>query len=233
MRSILGAQETEDTCREGGTPSLPEMGRTALPLPDASRHSTWTRCLATMNPVSPGDDIARAVTGRPSLERSKEQCRGSPWRIPQCRVGAGSITLAGWPVAGPRTLLWCCKLMSENALHPFTHHSRFVQLSGLLPKDFAAQEHELLCRATEFCLTFDQLQSAELSCMELSVRRLLMLEMKHRDKVAGSLLGGFNRGGQPHSSWHPGHSHDRARARGVALQVCEGDSRCERTSKTS
>ena len=41
----------------------------------------------------------------------------------------------------------------------------------------------LLCRATEFGLTFDQLQGAELSCFELLARRLQMLEMKHRDKV--------------------------------------------------
>ena len=53
---------------------------------------------------------------------------------------------AGWPVSGPRTFLWCCQFMSEHTLHPLAHHSRFVQLSGLLPTDPAAQEHELQCR---------------------------------------------------------------------------------------
>ena len=53
---------------------------------------------------------------------------------------------------------------------------RFVQLSGLLPTDPAAQERELLCRANEFGLTFDQLH--ERSCFELLARRLQMLEMK-------------------------------------------------------
>ena len=94
--------------------------------------------------------------------------------------------------------MWCCKFTSEHALHPLAHHSSFVQLSGLLP---AAQEHALLCRAIELGLTFDQLQGAELSCFELSARRLQMLEMKLRDKVASSLLGGDNRGGQSHLSW--------------------------------
>ena len=79
--------------------------------------------------------------------------------------------------------------MSEHSLHPLAHHSRFLQLSGLLPTDPAAQEDELLCRAIELVLTFDQLQGAELSCSELLARRLLMLEMKLRDKVAGSLFG--------------------------------------------
>ena len=91
------------------------------------------------------------------------------------------------------------KFMSEPALHPLAHHSRFVQLSGLLPTDPASQEHELLCRAIELGLTFDQLQGAELSCFELQgaelscfellARRLQMLEMKLRDKVPRSLLG--------------------------------------------
>ena len=49
-------------------------------------------------------------------------------------------------------------------MHYLAHQSRFVQLSGLLPTDPAAQEHELLCRAIELGLTFDQLQGAELSC---------------------------------------------------------------------
>ena len=96
---------------------------------------------------------------------------------------------AGWPVSGPRTLLWCCKFMSEHALHPLARHPRSVQLSGLLATDPAAQEHEWLCRAIELGLTFDQLQGAELSCLELLARRLQMLEMKHRDKVAGSFFG--------------------------------------------
>ena len=80
--------------------------------------------------------------------------------------------------------------MSEQAPHPLAHHSTLVQLSGLLPTDPAAQEHEFLCRAIEFGLTCDQLQGAELSCMELLVRPLQMLEMKHRDTAAGSLLVG-------------------------------------------
>ena len=77
-----------------------------------------------------------------------------------------------------RTFLWCCTSMSEHALHPLAHHSRFVQPSGLLPTDPAAQEHELLCRAIKIGFTFDQLQGAELSCFELLARMLQMLEMK-------------------------------------------------------
>ena len=96
----------------------------------------------------------------------------------------------GWPWLGPRSFLWFCKCVSEHAAHVLARRLRFVPLSGSLPTDPAAQEHELLCRAIELGLTFDQLQGAELSCFELSARRLQMLEMKLRDKVAGSLSGG-------------------------------------------
>ena len=73
--------------------------------------------------------------------------------------------------------------MSEHALHPLAHHSSVVYS----PR--TAQEHELLCRAIDLGLTFDQLQGAELSCFELLARRLQMREMNMRDKVAGSLFG--------------------------------------------
>ena len=58
---------------------------------------------------------------------------------------------------------------------------------------FECKNTELLCRAVEFGLTFDQLQGAELSCFELLALRLQVLEMKHRDKVPGSLLGDLSR----------------------------------------
>ena len=137
---------------------------------------------------------------------------------------------AGWPVSGPRTFLSCCKVMSEHALHPLAHHSRFVQLSGILSTDPAAQEHELLCRAIELGLTFDQLQGAELSCFELLARRLQMLEMKLRDKVGLSLFGSALSRDRP-DSWA---AHYRARTGGVCFRCAgEGDGSCQGASKAT
>ena len=144
MRAVLGAQQTEDTCREGESPGLPD------PLLDArvssvQRNSAGDRHWEFRNAVS---ELVQSL-----------------W--------------AGWPVSGPRMNTHCIVL---------AHHSRFVQLSGLLPWDLAAQEHELLCRAIELGFTFGQLRDAELSRFELLARRLQMLEMKLCDKVAGSLF---------------------------------------------
>ena len=81
------------------------------------------------------------------------------------------------------------QIMSEHAFHPLGNHSRIVQFSGLLPTDPAPQELELLWRALELGSTFGQLQGAELSCFELLARRVRLLEMKFRDKVAGIPFG--------------------------------------------
>ena len=140
---------------------------------------------------------------------------------------AGSISVGWMARVRPSNLLVVlqCKFMSEHTLHPLAHHPRFVQLRGLLPTYPAAQEHELLCRAIELGLTFDQLQVAELSCFELLARRLQMVEMKLRDKVAGIALREVNRGGQPHLPWNradPWAAHDLAGAGGVCFQ-CAGE----------
>ena len=50
---------------------------------------------------------------------------------------------AGWLVSGPRIFLWCCKYMSEHAVHILVHHSRFVQFSGLVPR--------ILCHKNNSC----------------------------------------------------------------------------------
>ena len=138
---------------------------------------------------------------------------------------------AGWPSrVRPSNLHVVLQIfLCEHALHPSAHHS--------LPTDPAAQEYELPCRAIELGLTFDQLQGAELSCFELLARRLQMLEMKLRDKVARSLFGGFNRGGQPHLPWNRADSwaaHDRASTGGVCFRCAgERNSRRKGTSQVT
>ena len=97
-----------------------------------------------------------------------------------------------WPVKGPRTFAWCAAFIAERSLHPLGHHGRFLQATGLPASDFGAQEHEMCMRVMEVALCFDQLQGAELSCMEVICRKAQLIEMRHRDKVLGH-------GSNPHS----------------------------------
>ena len=172
------AQETEDTCREGEGPGLAE----ALP-PPATAGSTPDGKVDEGDSLDLGDTVADPLLDARvlSVQRNSAGDRHREFRNAVSELVQSPW--AAWPASGPRTFLWCCKFMSEHALHPVAHHSIFVQLSGLLPAGSSAQEHGL-------GLTFDQLQGAGLSCFELLARRLQMLEMKVREKVAGSLFGG-------------------------------------------
>ena len=162
VRAVLGAQETEDTCREGESPGLLEALQ-----PPATADTAPDRKVDEGDSLDPGDTVADPLLDARvlSVQRNSAGDRHREFRNAVSELVQSPW--AGWPVSGPRTFLWCCKFMSEHALHPLAHHSRFVQLSGSLPTDPAAQEHELLCRAIELGLTFDQLQGAELSCFEL------------------------------------------------------------------
>ena len=117
VRAVLGAQETEDTCREGERPGLPE----ASP-PPATPDTPPGRKVDEGDSLDPGDTVTdplldarvSSVQRNSAGDRHREfatlsELVQSPW--------------AGWPVSGPRTFLWCWTFMSEHALHPLAHHS--------------------------------------------------------------------------------------------------------------
>ena len=184
VRAVLGAQEPEDMWREGEGPGPPG------PLPQQRRIDTPRgRKVDEGDSLDPRDNMADPLLDMWVLSVRRNSAGDRHREVRDAVSELVQISFAGWPVPGPRTFLWCCKFMSEHCLQFLAHHSRFVQLSGLLPTDPSAQEHELLCRAVELGLTFNQLQGAELSCFfELLARRLQMLKMNLRDKVAGSLF---------------------------------------------
>lgn len=92
-------------------------------------------------------------------------------------------TWDGWPVQGPRTLLWCAQHIAEFDHHPLAHHTRFRQIAGLQHFDAGVQVHEMAMRVLDFAVTFDQLQVAELACLEVVVRQAQLIELKYRNKV--------------------------------------------------
>ena len=92
----------------------------------------------------------------------------------------------GWPISGPRTLLWCCRFIAQHSLHPMAHHTRWLQMSGVQASDSGAQEHEQAMRVLEYAVCFDQLQASELACLEIVARRAQMVELRHREKILGS-----------------------------------------------
>jgi len=94
-----------------------------------------------------------------------------------------------WPVHGPRTLLWCARHIVENDQHPLAHHTRFKQNAGLQHHDAGVPVHETAMRMLEYALSYDQVQAAELACLEVAVRQAQLVELKYRDKVVGNQTG--------------------------------------------
>ena len=128
VRAVLGAQETEDTCREGESPGFAE----ASP-PPATPDTPPGRKVDEGDSLDPGDTVADPLLDARVLS---VQLKSAGDRHREFRNAVSELVQslwAGWLVSGPRTFLWCCKFMSEHALHPLAHHSRFVQLKWFTP----------------------------------------------------------------------------------------------------
>ena len=98
--------------------------------------------------LDPGDNVGDPLLDAWVFSVQRNSAADRHKEFPTAVFELDQSPWAGWLASGPRTFLWCCKFMSEHALHPLTNHSRFVQLSGLLPTDAALQERKLLCRAS-------------------------------------------------------------------------------------
>ena len=81
-----------------------------------------------------------------------------------------------WPSEHPRTTYWWCKSLKRANLTPLTHHSSWLQKSGIDAKERVRHEHEQLCEALEALSTIDQLNLPNLYGVEVLICRLQFLE---------------------------------------------------------
>ena len=131
------------------------------------------------------DDLDARVL---SVERDPS---GERWRNFKDTVSELTVhQWSGFPVQGPRTALWCLRFIMQHSIHPTAHHTRWLQMTGVLNNDSGAQEHEMAMRVLEYAVCYDQLQAAELAAIELVARRAQLIELKYRDKVIGGGMGG-------------------------------------------
>ena len=94
-----------------------------------------------------------------------------------------------WPVAGPRTLLWCLRHVADCDRHPLAHHTRFKQIAGVQHHDAGIAVHELSMRVLEYAVCYDQLAASELACLEIVARQAQLVELKYRDRVIAGTSG--------------------------------------------
>ena len=75
--------------------------------------------------------------------------------------------------------------------NPLTHHTRWKNLVKMEYSNDNVSEHAMLCKMLLWALTYDQLNCANLACMELLVRRIQMIEHKLRTHMADASIDGL------------------------------------------
>ena len=87
----------------------------------------------------------------------------------------------GWPVPGPRTVLWLCKTFSKAGLTPTQWVERFLSTAKWSDTDRSAHELRSLARYIETGGTYDQLNLASLASYEMMARRWQVIMEAHAD----------------------------------------------------
>lgn len=53
---------------------------------------------------------------------------------------------SGWPLSGPRTLLWCLRFICDHDEHPTARHVKWRSVASITEKDDGADTHETAMR---------------------------------------------------------------------------------------
>ena len=93
---------------------------------------------------------------------------------------------SGWPLTGPRTARWCLQYILDTDGAPRSRHTRWKRDANLGASDPGVMEHELILRAVEHAIVFDQINITEMACFELLLRRAQLTEFKHREAMLRS-----------------------------------------------
>ncbi|CAK0804921.1 unnamed protein product, partial [Prorocentrum cordatum] len=129
------------------------------------RRRRWRLCLE-LRLVALSRVLPMAINQRGERER----------RFGETVNGLSETEVVGWPIQGPRTLLWCLSFMSTMAGTPTAWHQRWLTAMALADDDEYAKLHETLCRVLDLTVVYDQLQVAEMASFEVVARQLQLLE---------------------------------------------------------
>ncbi|CAK0892339.1 unnamed protein product, partial [Prorocentrum cordatum] len=149
----------------GPVPPGPAAAPPLAPVPGAAAGGALA---VDALPVPAGDFrvLPMAINQRGERER----------RFGETVNGLSETEVVGWPIQGPRTLLWCLSFMSTMAGTPTAWHQRWLTAMALADDDEYAKLHETLCRVLDLAVVYDQLQVAEMASFEVVARQLQLLE---------------------------------------------------------
>ena len=90
---------------------------------------------------------------------------------------------ANWPVAGPRTVLWCLQFLARTNQGSLEHHYKWKQLSKLQVHDYGVEFHEAVMRVVELAVTYDEVDSTNLASLEVALPRAQIIEYYHMQRL--------------------------------------------------
>ena len=88
-----------------------------------------------------------------------------------------------WPITRPRTFVWCARYILTHYTGPEARYSRWLVETKLDLSVSGVSEHSGIMRIMGLRLCNEQLEGAELPCMELLAREAQMIEPKYKDRV--------------------------------------------------
>ena len=135
-----------------------------------------------------GDDGAQGDARALPILRLADGVRQRDFRDVVSRLTESSWL--DWPLEGPRTALWVLRFISQHYGSPSARHSRFMSEGKLTYADVGCTQHQIRCQILHWAITYDQLEVAQLACLELLCRSLQLIELKHRDRFRPALGSG-------------------------------------------
>ena len=90
-----------------------------------------------------------------------------------------SFAVDDFPLSGPRVGGWMMRSIANSGTTPIMRHSKWTAESGVGGESRSAHEHFLLSHIIEKACVYDQLNIMNCSCIELVVRRMILLEEAH------------------------------------------------------
>eukprot|EP00972_Heterocapsa_arctica_P100613 14835545-Heterocapsa_arctica.AAC.1 len=81
-----------------------------------------------------------------------------------------------WPLDSVRSALYLMRELRRSSKTFLTSHTDWVKNSGVRAADRSVREHRVLSKALELAVSYDQLSVVNLSCLEVLVKRRMLIE---------------------------------------------------------
>ena len=108
---------------------------------------------------------------------------GERWRtVPEAHAASREVAFEDWPIDGGRSAQWTLKMLRRGNKSFLGSHTDWVKNSGVRATDRAVHEHAVLSKALETAVSWDQLNITNCACMEVLIKRRMLLEDAYKGR---------------------------------------------------